>query len=78
MEEIFKKIARENNTTEKQVEEDILYALNIAIEKSKEDKNARAFWKKALKNKKEPDPKEIVKTIAESIIEEKTSHSQSI
>ena len=46
MEEIFKKIARENNTTEKQVEEDILYALNIAIEKSKEDKNARNFERK--------------------------------
>lgn len=71
MDEIFSKIAKENNTSKEQVEEDISEALNQAIKNSKGNPEAEIFWKEAFKNKKNPTPEEIIKMIAARIIKKK-------
>lgn len=71
MDEIFTKIAKENNTTKKQVEREISKAIDIAIKNSKENKEAKKFWDEMMQNGDKPDAEIVIKKIAEKIMENK-------
>jgi len=68
MEKIFNQIAKNNDTTEKEVKAEISKAINQAIENSKGNPEAEAFWKNISKNGEEPTTDEVVKAIVAKIL----------
>ena len=68
MDDIFEKIAKENHTTKAKVKKEIENALALAVENSKGNLAAEAFWKDTLKENEKPIPEEIIKILAKKVM----------
>ena len=66
---VIKKVAKENNISEKEVREEMLKAIRAGRENP--DPEVQARWNELFPDGKEPTPEEFIKTIAQYILKEK-------
>lgn len=60
MEKIFKKIAKNNGVSSKQVEKDMLVAIKSAMENSEKNEYAKGFWSELSPSGKEPTAEDVI------------------
>lgn len=63
MEKIFSKVAAKNSTTVAEVKSEICAAINMAMENSDNNPEAKEFWSNISKDGKSPSPEEVIKAI---------------
>lgn len=71
MEKIFNKVAEQNSTTAAEVKNEISAAINMAMENSNNNPEAKEFWSNISKDGKAPSPEEFIKAIVAKLQLEK-------
>ncbi len=65
---IFSQIAKNNNTSQSEVEKEISLAILSAMENPEKSERAEIFWKEFLENSVEPTPQKVIAKITKEII----------
>lgn len=69
---ILKNTAKINQSTLKDVKDEISLAIELAMKNPEKNPEADAFWKGLTKNKRRPTPEEVIAAVYEKILNSKS------